>query len=160
MKVKLTKMKNVLITYLILFFYLPAFAQNSNITGFYEGPFEDVLKESKRLNKPIFLDFTANWCKSCAKMEKETFANPIIANQLNSDFIAYKVNLDETEGKSIAKKYNITDFPSFLFLSNNTIKIGLIKGFYFANQFKKEMEKIMNQQSTSRPSKKRKRLFG
>jgi thioredoxin-related protein len=135
-------------------------AQNSNITSFYEGPFEDVLKESKRINRPIFLDFTSNRCKHCIKMEKETFQNSTIANDLNSNFIAYKVDLDDIEGQSMIKKYKIEEFPSYLIIDPKNNELGTIKGFYLAGQFKKALDKIMRDPSQKKATKKKKKFFG
>jgi thioredoxin-related protein len=146
----------------IIFFFISVncFAQNINITSFYEGPFEDVLKESKRINKPIFLDFTSATCKHCLKMEKETFANPTIAENLNNNFIAYKVDLEDVEGKNIARKYSIVDFPSYMILDQKNNKLGIIKGFYQAYDFKKALDKIMKTPQIEKPAKKKRKFFG
>jgi thioredoxin-related protein len=148
------------ILFISFFLSVNSFAQNINITSFYEGPFEDVLRESKRINKPIFLDFTSTTCKHCLKMEKETFANQSIAQNLNNNFIAYKVDLEEVEGKNIAKKYNIVDFPSYLILDNASNKLGTIKGFYQANDFKKALDKIMQAPQLEKSTKKKRKFFG
>jgi thioredoxin-related protein len=153
-------MKCPKILYLFLLISINSFAQNINITSFYEGPFEDVLRESKRINKPIFLDFTSNNCKHCLKMEKETFTNTSIAQNLNNNFIAYKVDLEDIEGKNIAQKYKIVDFPSYLILDQSSNKLGTIKGFYLANDFKKALDKIMKIPQTEKPAKKKRKFFG
>lgn len=137
-----------------------AFAQNMAITSFYEGPFEDVTHEAQRLKKPIFIDFTSTTCKHCLKMEKEAFSNLSLANHLNDNFIAYKVDLEDEEGKKIAKLYGVTEFPTYIILDSKTQKLGSIKGFYMANQFKKELDRIIILPNFEKPAKKRRRLFG
>jgi thioredoxin-related protein len=136
-----------------------SFSQNINITSFYEGPFEDVLNEAKRLKKPIFMDFTSNTCKHCIKMEKEILANPTIADNLNNNFIGYKVDLEDKEGKALVKKYQIEDFPAYLILDYNLQNKGTIKGFYLAKQFIKEINKMMLVESASISPKQKKGLF-
>jgi thioredoxin 1 len=142
------------------FIQLPTIAQDTKITSFYEGPFEDVVNESKRTKKPIFIDFTATWCKPCLKMEQETFSDEAIANKLNSEFIAYKVDVDDFEGMAVAQKYSVSEYPTYLIVDSNTKKIGTIKGFFYSNQFLKEINKIMNPPTKAKVVKKRKRLFG
>ncbi len=152
-------MKFLLILTIFFGLNLLANSQNINITSLYEGPFDDVLNESKRLKKPIFLDFTSVTCKHCIKMEKEILANPKIAENLNNNFIGYKVDLDDTEGKQIAKKYNITEFPSYTILDASQRNLGTIQGFYMANQFIKEINKLMAADQSKPISKPKRRLF-
>jgi thioredoxin 1 len=136
------------------------FSQNQNITSFYEGPFEDVVIEAKKSKKPIFIDFSATWCAPCVKMEQETFANSDIADKLNKEFIAYKVDVDGFEGMAVAQKYNVKEYPTYLIVDSKTNKIGTIKGFYYAGQFMKEINKIMTVPVKAAPVKKKKtRLF-
>lgn len=156
------KMKKRVLTYFcfLLFYQISILAQDTKITSFYEGPFEDVVKESKRTKKPIFIDFSATWCKPCLKMEQETFSDEIIANKLNGEFIAYKVDVDDFEGMAVAQKYNVSEYPTYLVVDSNTNKIGTIKGFYYSNQFLKEINKIMASPTKAKPVKKKRRLFG
>lgn len=151
------------IIFLLLFTILikfVGFSQNTNITSFYEGPFEDVLNESKRTKKPIFLDFTSKTCKHCLKMTREIFANQSIAENLNNNFIGYKVDIEGDEGKAIVQKYNINEFPTFIVLDAKANTIGKIQGLYQANQFIKELNKLMASPSHAKPPKKRFKLFG
>ncbi len=136
-----------------------AFSQNINITSLYEGPFDDVLNEARRLKKPIFIDFTSANCKHCVKMEKEILANITIAENLNNNFIGYKVDLEEIEGKNMAKKYGINEFPAYIILDSNHKNLGTIKGFYQAKQFIKEINKLMAFEPAEAKQKKRKGLF-
>ena len=131
---------------------LATFSQKLNITSFYEGPFADVITEAIRSNRPIFVDFTATWCKHCLKMDQEIFTNTAIASKLNSEFIAYKVDIDNPDGVAIAKKYNVTEYPTYLILESKTNRIGYIKGFYFADQFLNEINKIMGIAKTKKPA--------
>ncbi len=152
--------RKIVFVFSLLSFSFATIAQDQNITSFYEGPFQDVVNESKRLKRPIFIDFSAKWCKPCMKMEQETFANSTIANKLNTEFIAYKVDIDDFEGKAVVQKYNIKEFPTYLVVDSKTNKIGTIKGFYYANQFMKEIDKIMVNPISAIPAKKKRfRLF-
>lgn len=145
--------------FFLVIFSFTAFSQNTNITSLYEGPFDDVLNEAIRLKKPIFIDFTSANCKHCIKMEKEILANTTISENLNNNFIGYKVDLEEIEGKSLVKKYGINEFPAYVILDSNHKNLGTIKGFYQAKQFIKEINKLMTFEPTDAKSMKRKGLF-
>jgi thioredoxin-related protein len=147
-----------LIVFLLVSYW--GFGQNTALTAFYEGPIEDVLIEAKRSKRPVFLDFTSKNCAHCLKMQKEVFANATVANKLNVGFLAYKVDLDEPEGKILAQKYNVQEYPSFLVLAAQGSQIGSIKGFWTAAQFLKELNKITEPSTKPSQLQKKRRFFG
>ncbi len=56
---------------------------------------EEPFRLAKELDRPILLDIGAIWCHWCHVMDEETYSNPEIANLINKDFIAIKVDRDE-----------------------------------------------------------------
>jgi len=50
---------------------------------------------AKKKNKPIFLSIGYSTCHWCHVMEKESFEDPSVANQMNSAFINIKVDREE-----------------------------------------------------------------
>ena len=54
-------------------------------------------------NKIIMIEFMAEWCPPCKKMEKETFSNERVIKKLN-EFILIKIDVDKQQ--DIAKEYN------------------------------------------------------
>lgn len=57
------------------------------------GP--EPFEKAKRENKPILLDIGAVWCHWCHVMDRESYENPEIAQIINENFIAIKVDRDE-----------------------------------------------------------------
>lgn len=108
---------------------------------FYDGSYDELLRESKKLKKPIILDFWATWCIPCRKMENETFADPDFAAYINKNFLVYKVNIDTFEGMDIADKYSIDAYPTLILLDAKNKYIDRYKGFFPAYYLKKELEK-------------------
>ncbi len=56
---------------------------------------EEAFAIAKRDNKPILLDIGAVWCHWCHVMDRESYENPVIAEVVNREFIAIKVDRDE-----------------------------------------------------------------
>jgi thioredoxin-related protein len=58
------------------------------------GQLEDSLKANP---KQVFIDFYADWCAPCLKMEKDVFTAPAIVEKLNHDYYAVKMNVESTD---------------------------------------------------------------
>ena len=56
---------------------------------------EEAFAAAQRANKPILLDIGAVWCHWCHVMDRESYENPAIAEVVNREFIAIKVDRDE-----------------------------------------------------------------
>jgi uncharacterized protein len=56
---------------------------------------EAAFEQAKRENKPVLLDIGAVWCHWCHVMDRESYDDPKIAELINQNFIAMKVDRDE-----------------------------------------------------------------
>jgi uncharacterized protein YyaL (SSP411 family) len=56
---------------------------------------EEAFAVAQRENKPILLDIGAVWCHWCHVMDRESYDNPELAQIINENFIAVKVDRDE-----------------------------------------------------------------
>ena len=72
-------------------------------------------------NKPVLLDFYADWCGPCQTLL------PIIeglATKHKSDFVIAKVNVDKN--KELAQKFAVRSIPALFFIENKEIKEKLV----------------------------------
>ncbi len=90
---------------------------------------EQIKQKAKAENKHIFLDIMATWCGPCKEMDKNVFVNETVGKYFNERFISIKVQQDQTkndneeirkwydDAKDIIKQFDITAYPSLLFLN-------------------------------------------
>ena len=72
-------------------------------------------------NKPVLLDFYADWCGPCQTLL------PIVeglATKHESDFVIAKVNVDNN--KELAQKFAVRSIPALFFIENGEIKERLV----------------------------------
>lgn len=67
--------------------------------------------------KPIMVDFYADWCVECKKMERGTFANPEVkAISANWQLLQVDVTDNNDEHQALLKQLNVFGPPTMLFL--------------------------------------------
>lgn len=89
-----------------------AFTQVSNLTEL-----QQLLSQSEQ---PAMLDFYADWCVDCKKMEATTFQDPAVAAALtNSTLIQLDMTDNTAEHKAILKHFGLFGPPTLLFFDKN-----------------------------------------
>lgn len=130
---------------------------------------EEVLNKNKnkKNKKPIMLYFYTDWCISCKVMNKTTFGNSELAEQINSHYHPVKINAaSENEINFLGKTYKGTGknnpnelvkalldnykMPAMVIFDENNKLITRINGYFLSNQmiplttyfYKKMYEKL------------------
>lgn len=88
-------------------------------------------------DKPVIVDFYANWCAPCRKIA------PVLEElqkEYGDDIQIYKVNIDRARAVSAA--FNITAIPSFLFIPLKG-EPHFTKGVFPKSVFVKSIKEVM-----------------
>lgn len=84
---------------------------------------EDLAREvnlAKAQNKTVMLDFYADWCIECTRMEKTTFSNPEVQQLLaNTVLLQADVTKDDKEDQRLRNYFKIPGPPAILFFNKN-----------------------------------------
>lgn len=107
--------------------------------------YDEGLKLAQEQKKPVMMDFYADWCGYCVKMDKETYPDENVIAE-SERFITIKVDLTESDEKAtaIAQKYNVQGFPTLIFIDSEGqwAKENSVIGFVKANKLLESMKQV------------------
>ena len=80
---------------------------------------EQTLQQAAAQNKPVIIDFYAEWCTPCRELEEVTFHHADVVRQAQNDFIMVKVDVTQAGNplhEQLLKQYGIQGVPTIVFL--------------------------------------------
>ena len=89
-------------------------------------------------DKPVLVDFWAEWCGPCKMMSSRIEE---VAKELNDKAIIAKVNVDDES--MLSESYNIQSIPTMMIFHNGEI-VEEIVGLTTKEQLKKTMDKYIH----------------
>ena len=99
---------------------------------------EQTLKQAALDNKPVMLDFYADWCISCKEMEAYTFTDEQVKQQL-SKFILIQADVtkNSADDKALLQRFNLIGPPAILFFGTDQqeIKASRVIGYQNTETF-------------------------
>ena len=106
----------------------------------WEKGFEDAARKARRVAKPLLVDFWADWCGWCDRLDHTTYADPFVARKAQ-DFVAVKVNTEGSRHEvEVAVKYDVTALPTILFLSPEGRQLLRVNAYQGPGQFPHTMD--------------------
>lgn len=121
----------------VLFLLLPFFslAQNGNGISFAKKTWSELLTQAKKEKKIIFVDAFTTWCGPCKKMASDVFTDNKVGAFYNQNFINAKIDMEAGEGISLSERYDVTAYPTLLFINGDGKLLHKAIGYQEADQF-------------------------
>ena len=83
---------------------------------FFQGTFEEALKQAQTEHKNVFIDFYTVWCGPCKMMSAQVFPDAEVAAYFNEKFVNYQINAEDKNFAEEVKRFRIQAYPTLVFL--------------------------------------------
>ncbi len=110
---------------------------------------DDLDKQVELANtsgKPAMLDFYADWCVECVRMERNTFGEPPVQALFEKiQPLQADVTANDEVDKALMAKYDIIGPPAILFFDRQGKELPGFRlvGFYKAEEFARHLERVL-----------------
>ena len=88
--------------------------------GVYWQPYsEQLVEQAAKMGKPVIIDFYADWCSPCVKLDQVTFHDPKVVEAAEADFVMLKVDLTQKGNpfhEGLLDQYDVRGVPTVVFL--------------------------------------------
>lgn len=95
-------------------------------------------------NKPVMIDFGAEWCAGCKELEHQTFPHPTVRTEAQR-FIAIRVDAtddDAPDTKRLSEKYKVVGLPTVIMLDSAGNEVARFNKFVPPAEFVAAMKKV------------------
>ena len=97
-------------------------------------------------DRPVMLDFYADWCVSCIEMERFTFSDPGVAQQMSQLLLVQAdVTKNTAEDRAMLKRYKLFGPPGIIFFDaeGQELNTARVVGFKKAPEFAAVLEGVL-----------------
>jgi thiol:disulfide interchange protein DsbD len=101
---------------------------------------DEALAQAQKESKPVVLDYFAEWCAPCQRMEKTTFKDERVRALLERCVF---VRVDTDEHPDIAKRMAVEGLPDIRFVLPDGMVIKQLRNFQDEESFAAELEGLL-----------------
>lgn len=129
---------------LALVFSACTMGENKAIEWYHYSP--TVLNQAETDGRPVILNFHADWCSPCLKLDEFTFSDERVIESTKS-FLMMKVDITDYESadaQNIREQFGVTGVPEIIFLNRagNEVQGTRVIGYLGAEKFLRLLKSV------------------
>jgi thioredoxin:protein disulfide reductase len=101
----------------------------------------------KNADRPVMLDFYADWCVSCIEMENFTFSDSAVARKMNQMLLLKAdVTANTPDDRALLKRFSLFGPPGIIFFKagGQELKNVRVIGFQNAERFSQTLQQVLS----------------
>ena len=106
----------------------------------FSGDLEAARAEAGTRDTMVMIEFYADWCNWCRRLDADTFSVPEVQREL-ARFVSIKLN-GEKGGAELAARFGIDSYPTLIFLDPNGKEMDRILGYLPPDRFLRRVRRI------------------
>ena len=117
---------------------------HGTVTVEWEKDLPAAIERAQSEGKPVLVNFYADWCVWCKRLESTTLRDAKVAALLSDRVVP--VNLDvDGDGRELSNQYRVDGLPTVLVLDSSGREIGRIPGYMPPTGFLEKVEGFLQQ---------------
>ena len=117
---------------------------HGTVTVEWEKDLPAAIERAQSEGKPVLVNFYADWCVWCKRLESTTLRDAKVAALLSDRVVP--VNLDvDGDGRELSNQYRVDGLPTVLVLDASGCEIGRIPGYMPPTGFLEKVEEFLQQ---------------
>ena len=103
-------------------------------------------KADEDSDKPVMLDFYADWCVSCREMERFTFTDPGVAQRMAGMLLVQAdVTANNADDRALLKRFRLFGPPGIMFFEpgGKELPDARVVGFQDAKRFTESLDRVL-----------------
>jgi thiol:disulfide interchange protein len=108
----------------------------------WESDMSSALERARSEGKPVLVNFYADWCVWCKRLESTTLRNAKVASVLQDKVVPLSLDVDGA-GKELSNEYRVDGLPTILVLDVSGEEIGRIPGYMPPESFLEQVESFL-----------------
>jgi thiol:disulfide interchange protein len=108
----------------------------------WESDWQPAVQRAETENKVVLVDFYADWCLWCKKLETTTFNDSKVSSYLSGHVVPVKLDV-EGDGEELSEKYEVDGLPTVVVMTADGTELGRIVGYMSPSSFLVRLEEIL-----------------